>query len=156
MYSVLDDQALDFQDEAGDSILNSRNEDISSSVEILDLEDIYVTGIPKLHRAVQAHYVLMVQSFIAQGVNQRGRANEGKTPLHYAALELSQGLDTMKLLLESETEDIIKLGDDYGQTPPHYAAQTNFKDGIKLIVKYGGDWGRGGGSPGRCGSIVEV
>ena len=139
MYSVLDDEALDFQDEAEDSVLNNRKEDISPSVERLDLEDKDATGMSKLHRAVRAHNLLLVRSLIGQGANLRSRTNDGKTALHYASLESSQGLDMMRVLLESEDKDIMNLGDDNGQTPLHYAAERDFTDGIKLMVEYGVD-----------------
>ena len=139
MYSVLDDEALDFQDEAEDSVLNNRKEDIGPSVERLDLEDKDASGISKLHRAVRAHDLLLVRSLIGQGANLRSRTSDGKTALHYASLESAQGLDMMRLLLESEDKDIMNVGDDNGQTPLHYAAERDFTDGIKLMVEYGVD-----------------
>ena len=139
MYSVLDDEALDFQDEVEDSISNHREEDISPSVERLDLEDKDATGMTKLHHAVQVRNLLLVRSLIDQGENLRSRANDGKTALHYASLEPSQGLDMMRLLLNAEDKAIMNLGDDNGQTPLHYAAEKDFTDGIQLMVDRGVD-----------------
>ncbi|KAJ4302950.1 hypothetical protein N0V90_001841 [Kalmusia sp. IMI 367209] len=139
MYSVLDDEALDSQTEAEDSHLNNRKVDISTSVERLDLEDKDASGVPKLHRAVQFGNLLEAQSLIRQGTNLRSRANDGKTALHYASMKSFQGLDMMRLLLESGIRDIINMGDVNGQTPLHYASQWDFTEGMKLIVEYGGD-----------------
>lgn len=139
MYSVLDDEDLNFQDEAESNVSIIREEDISPAVENLELEDKDATGLPKLHRTVWDHNLQEVKSFLGQGTNLRSRANDGKAALHYASLNLAQGLDMMRLLLDSKNEDIINLGDTNGQTPLHYAAERGFTDGIRLMVEYGGD-----------------
>lgn len=139
MYSVLDDEALDFRDEAGDSILNNREEDISPSVERLDLEDKDAAGATQLHRAVRERNLLLVRSLVDQGANLHSRANDGKTALHYASLDSSLDLGMMRVLLQSGDKDIMNLGDDNGQTPLHYAAARDFTNGIELMVEYGVD-----------------
>ena len=139
MYSILDDEALDFQDENEDSISNHREEDISPSVERLDFEGKDASGMTKLHHAVQDCNLHLIRSLINQGENLRSRANDGKTALHYASLEPSLGLDIMRLLLNAEDKAITNLKDDNGQTSLHYAAERDFIDGIQLMVDHGVD-----------------
>jgi ankyrin repeat protein len=150
MYSLLDDEALDFLDKAEDGVSNMLEEGISSSVNRLDLEDKDAAGMTKLHRAVRDNNLPLAQSLIEQGANLRSRANHGKTALHYASLNRYKGValhyaslnrykgvDMMKLLLNSEAREIMSLKDDNGQTPLHYAAKRDFTDGIELLVDYG-------------------
>ena len=137
MYSVLDDEALDFQDMDRNNITEYHDKDISPSVEKLDLEDRDSDGMTKLHHALHARDLLLTQSLIDQGVNLRSRANDGKTPLHYASLESSQGLDLMKLLLNSGDQAIVDLVDENGQTPLHLAAEVDSIDAVKLLVQKG-------------------
>lgn len=138
MYSILDDEALDFLDEAGNGISNTLEEGISSSVERLDLEDKDTAGMTKLHRAVRDNSLPLVQSLIEQGANLRSRTNRGETALHYATLNGDEGLDVMSLLLAFfEAQEIINLQDDNSQTPVHYAAKRGFIKGIRLLADYG-------------------
>lgn len=137
MYSVLDDEALDFLDENENGTSSIFQEGISSSVDRLDLEDKDASGMTKFHRAVRDNNLPLAQSLIGQGANLRNRANHGKTALHYASLNWSKGIEMMRLLLDSEVREIMNLKDDNGQTPLHYAAKTGFIGGIKLLVDYG-------------------
>lgn len=137
MYSVLDDEALHFLDEAEDGFSNIVEEGISSSVNRLDLEDKDEDGMTKLHRAVRDNDLPLAQSLIEHGANLLSRANHGKTALHYASLNSYKGVDMMKLLLRSETREIMNSKDDNGQTPLHYAAKRDFTDGIELLVYCG-------------------
>ncbi|KAF5861267.1 hypothetical protein ETB97_000459 [Aspergillus alliaceus] len=142
MYSVLDDESLDFQDnDAKDAsgILDHREEDISASVAILDLEDKDDSGMTKLHHAVQAGNVALAQSLIHRGANLGSRDNGGRTALHYASMEQSHGPDIMTLLLNAGGKAITSLGDDNGQTALHYAAERDFTDSIRILVDHGVD-----------------
>lgn len=139
MYSVLDDDALDLQDEAELSISNYHEEDKNPSVERLDLEDRDATGMTKFHKAVQANDLVLVRSLIDQGENLHIRAYDGKTALHYATLKHSEGLDMMRLLLDAKGAAIVDLGDENGQTSLHYAAERDFTDGMQLMIDRGGD-----------------
>jgi ankyrin repeat protein len=141
MYSVLDDEALDFQDdaEAANSILGHREEDICPSVTRLDLEDKNDSGMTKLHHAVQAGNLRLAGSLIYGGANLGSRDNGGRTALHYASMEQSHGPDIMTLLLNAGGKAIMNLGDDNGQTALHYAAERDFTDSIHILVDHGVD-----------------
>ncbi|KEF59780.1 uncharacterized protein A1O9_04628 [Exophiala aquamarina CBS 119918] len=137
MYSVLDDEALDFQDEAGDVISNNHEEDISPSVERLDLDGKDANGITNLHQAVRARNLALVRSLIDQGENLRSRTNDGRTALHYACV--AHDVDMMTLLLDANDNAILNLGDKNGLTPLHYAAKRGFTGVMQLLVDRGVD-----------------
>ncbi|OKL59121.1 hypothetical protein UA08_05963 [Talaromyces atroroseus] len=136
MYSVLDDEALDFLDETENGVSKILEESISSSVYRLDLEDRDAAGMTRLHRAVWDNNLYLVQSLIGQGANLRSRANQGKTVLHYASLNSYRNVDMMSVLLDSGANEIMSLKDDNGQTPLHCAAKKGFTDGIRLLVAH--------------------
>jgi ankyrin repeat protein len=138
MYSVLDDEALDFPDETEDGTFNILEEGITSSIDKLDLEDKDDAGMAVLHRAVRDNNLSLAQSLIQQGANVCSRANDGKTALHYASLNGDNGIDIMKLLLEfSGAGETMHVKDDNGQMPIHYAAQRGHTAGIKLFADRG-------------------
>ena len=88
MYSVMDDEDLDFQDddaEAADNNVGHREEDISARVTVLDLEDKDDLGMTKLQHAVQAGDLGLVKSLIQKGATVDLRDENGQTPLHHAA-----------------------------------------------------------------------
>lgn len=88
MYSVLDDEHLDFQDddaEAADGNVGHGGEDISARVSVLDLEDKDDLGMTKLHHGVQAGDLGLVESLIQSGASVNFGDENGQTPLHYAA-----------------------------------------------------------------------
>ena len=137
MYSVLDDESLNFPDEVGDNVSNTLEDGINDSVDRLDLEDKDATGMTKLHHAVLDNDLSLAKSIIEQGANLRSRAEHGKTALHFASLNRDKGVDMMELLLESEDQEILNVRDDNGQTPMHYAAKSDFADAIELMVEKG-------------------
>ncbi|KAM0263413.1 hypothetical protein ACHAQJ_001269 [Trichoderma viride] len=141
MYSILDDEDLDFQDdesEAADGPWGHREEDISASVTTLDL-DKDDSGMTKLHHAVQAGDLRLVESLIFEGANLASRDNGGRTALHYASMEQTHGPDMMILILNAGGRDIMNLGDDSGQTALHYAAERDLTDSIRILVDHGVD-----------------
>lgn len=141
MYSVLDDEGLDFQadDEAANGILDRGEEDIRSSVIRLDLEDKDDSGMTNLHHAVEAGNLPLAESLIHGGANLGSRDNGGRTVLHYASMEQSQGPDMMTLLLNAGGKAIMNLTDANGQTALHYAAERDFTDGMHILVDHGVD-----------------
>lgn len=142
MYSILDDEDLDFQDDENgpaDDTWEQREDDISKSVTNLDLEDKDDSGRTKLHRAVQAGDLRLVESLISEGANLASRDNTGKTPLHYAAMLVSPGPDLMRLILNAGGTAITNLHDDSGQTPMHCAAERGLLDNILTLAGHGGD-----------------
>ncbi|KFY29078.1 hypothetical protein V493_02563 [Pseudogymnoascus sp. VKM F-4281 (FW-2241)] len=87
MYSVLDDENLDLQDddyEAANGDVGHREEDISARVTVLGLEDRDDLGMTKVHHAVQAGDMGLVESLIQSGASANPRDENGQTPLHYA------------------------------------------------------------------------
>ena len=141
MYSVLDDEALDFQEdaEAANGVLDDGEEDISPSVTRLDLEDKDDSGMTKLHQAVQAGNLRLAESLIQGGANLGSRDNGGRTALHYASMEQSQGPVMMNILLNAGGKAIMNLVDDNGQTALHYAAERDFTRGIRILAEHGVD-----------------
>lgn len=137
MYSILDDAVLDFEDTDGNVISNSHEEDNSSSVERLDLNDKDAYGMTQLHHAVQISNLALVRSLIDQGENLRSRTNDGRTALHIACL--AQDFDMMKLLLNADDKAIMNLGDKYGQTSLHHAAERGFLEVMHLLFERGVD-----------------
>jgi len=88
MHSMLDDEDLDFQYddvEAAGGNVGHREEDIGARVIVLDLEDKDNLGMTKLHHAVQAGDLDLVESLIQSGASVNVRDKNGQTPLHYAA-----------------------------------------------------------------------
>ncbi|KAL6874748.1 ankyrin [Trichoderma novae-zelandiae] len=144
MYSILDDEDLDFQDgqnEAAGGTLDHHEEDMSASVTVLDLEDKDGSGMTRLHHAVQAGDVRLVESLISQGANLASRDNGGRTALHYAVMGQSYRPDihVMGLILKAGGKAIINLGDDSGQTALHYAAERDLTDTIRILANHGAD-----------------
>ncbi|KAJ5414209.1 ankyrin repeat domain-containing protein 52 [Penicillium cosmopolitanum] len=87
MYSVLDDEDLNFQDddaEAANGNVGHHEEDISAQVTVLDLEDKDDLGMMKLHHAVQTCDLGLVEFLIQGGASINFRDENGQTPLHYA------------------------------------------------------------------------
>ncbi|KAJ8129230.1 hypothetical protein O1611_g4405 [Lasiodiplodia mahajangana] len=124
MHSVLDDESLDFRDEAEESI--------SSSVGKLDLEDKDTRKLMELHAAVRRNNTLSVKALIDEGADLLSTANDGKTILHYASMALDIDIGIMGLLLESGARESINFKDGDGQAPLHYAAKIGFAHGIIL------------------------
>ncbi|OQU94564.1 Ankyrin repeat-containing protein isoform 1 [Cladophialophora immunda] len=116
MYSVLDDEDLDFQDddpEAADGNVGHREEDISARVTVLDLEDKDDLGMTNLHHAVQAGDLGLVESLIQSGVSVNFRDENGQTPLHYAA---ERGfIECMEILVMHGAD--LRMVDKFGFSP---------------------------------------
>ncbi|KAK0766434.1 hypothetical protein N5P37_000158 [Trichoderma harzianum] len=143
MYSLLDDEDLDFQQdssEVADVTGDPREEDIRASVSGLDLEDRDEEGMTKLHRAVQAGDGDLVESLINEGANLVSRDNSGRTALHYASMGQSQmDIGIPSLLLKAGGKAIVNLGDESGQTALHYAAERNLVDNVRTLIHQGAD-----------------
>lgn len=135
MYSVLDDENLDFQDEVEANIVTRDEDGVTSSVGRLDLEDKDEHGRSKLHHAILEGNRINVQSYIDQGADLYARADDGKTALHYASLISPSNI--LEILLRSVKKDAVNLKDVYGQTPLHCAAKRAFVDKISLLMEYG-------------------
>ncbi|KAL7815134.1 ankyrin [Trichoderma gracile] len=143
MYSILDDEDLDFQDdgdEPADGTLEHREEDISASVTNLDLEDKDDSGRTRLHRALQADDLRLVKSLISEGANLASRDNAGRTPLHFAAMARFHSPSFVDLILNAGGKAVINLGDDNGQTALHHAAERSIDFGlIYVLSNHGAD-----------------
>ncbi|XDG05266.1 hypothetical protein ABKA04_004881 [Annulohypoxylon sp. FPYF3050] len=145
MYSILEDEDLDFQDSEPEASIGTRadrGEDMSASVSIPHLENKDYWKLTKLHHAVGVGDLGLVESFISEGVNLGSRDKHGRTALHYACMgsvQYKYCLDMMTLLLNTNGKAIMNLGDNNGQTPLHYAAQRDLTDRIQTLVSYGAD-----------------
>ncbi|EHK17756.1 uncharacterized protein TRIVIDRAFT_160495, partial [Trichoderma virens Gv29-8] len=93
----------------------------------------------KLHHAVQAGDLRLVESLISEGANLGGRDNDGRTVLHYASMEQFHGPDIMTLILNAGGKAIMNLGDNSGQTALHYAAERDLADSTRILVDHGVD-----------------
>ncbi|KAL5608601.1 hypothetical protein FOVSG1_003282 [Fusarium oxysporum f. sp. vasinfectum] len=88
MYSVLDDEELDFQSDGADLAnrdVEQYGEDISGRVTVLNLEDKDDLGMTKIHQAVQAGDLGLVVSLVESNMGIDTRDENGQTTLHYAA-----------------------------------------------------------------------
>lgn len=142
MYSILDDESLDLQNDDTEDmkdISDHVEEQISASVTILDLEDKDDAGMTKLHHAVQAGNMELIRSLIHRGANLGSKDNSGRTALHYASMKQSHGPDIMALILSAGGKAIMNQGDDNGQTALHYAAEMGFTDNVRILVDHGVD-----------------
>ncbi|KKP07511.1 hypothetical protein THAR02_00432 [Trichoderma harzianum] len=143
MYSLLDDEDLDFQhdnSEVADITGDPREEDIRASVSVLDLEDKDAEGMTKLHRAVQAGDRDLVESLIKEGANLSSRDNSGRTALWYSPLGEDQSVhEVFPLLLDAGGKAILNLGDDSGQTLMHHYAELGSEEAIKILIDLGAD-----------------
>ena len=142
MCSILDDEDLDFKEEAEDRELDELDipeEKIGDFIDRLNLEDKDDDGMTILQRAVWNNELSSAQTLIQQGADVRSKANNGRMALHYAALNPNTDTCMMELLLKKEAGDSINTKDNRGQTPMHYLAQSGFSDGIKLLANCGAD-----------------
>ncbi|CAG8191828.1 unnamed protein product [Penicillium salamii] len=116
MCSVLDDEDLDFQDddsEAADFNAGHHEEDISAQVTVLGLEDKDDLGMTKLHHAVQAGDLGLVESLIQSGASVNIRDKNGQTPLHYA---VERGfIECMEVLVNHDAN--LHIMDNSGFSP---------------------------------------
>ena len=138
MYSILDDEALDFHDddEAAKRDLDRDEEDITPSVTRLDLEEKDSSGMTELHHAVEADDLPLVESLIQSGANLGGRDNEGRTVLHFASMRQSRDTRMVCMLLDAGGNTIISLRDVHGQSALHYAVESNNIESVDIFVKH--------------------
>ena len=133
MYSVLDDEDLDFQDddaEAADGNVGHREEDISARVTVLDLEDKDDSGMTKLHYAVQAGDLGLIESLIQSGASLDFRDENGQTPLHYAA---GRGfIECIKFLVMHGAD--LHIVDQSGFSPFLWAVVAGQEDAITRLL----------------------
>lgn len=140
MYSVLDDESLNFSGEAEDDVSKTHAETIDSTVDKLDLEDKDAAGLTKLHRAVFDNDLPLARSLVEQGASLHCRTRHGKTALHFASLfSKDEGVDMMKMLLDCEFSELLNLRDDNGQTPLHFAARSFSTAKIEILISHGAD-----------------
>jgi ankyrin repeat protein len=138
MYSVLDDEDLDFQDddaEAADGNVGHREEDISAWVTVLDLEDKDDLGMTKLHHAVQAGDLGLVESLIQSGASVNPRDENGQTPLHYAA---ERGfIECIEVLVMHGAD--LRIVDKSGFSPFLWAVVAGQEGAITGLLLVGAD-----------------
>ncbi|KAK0710343.1 hypothetical protein B0T26DRAFT_679630 [Lasiosphaeria miniovina] len=138
MYSVLEDEDLDFQDDdTGDVDDNPERheEEISARVTELDLEDKDELGMTKLHHAVRADDLDLVESVIQSGASVDCRDENGSTPLHYAA---GSGLVKCVAVLVEHGAD-IRITDNSGFSPFLWAIVAGHEDATAELLSMGAD-----------------
>ena len=139
MYSVLDDEDLDFRDdgaEAPEGNSGNRREDISAGVTVLGLEDKDDLGMTKLHHAVQAGDLSLVESLIQSGASVNCRDENGQTPLHYAA---ERGfLEGIQVLVQQHGADLHIL-DSSGFSPFLWAVVAGEEGAARRLLQMGAD-----------------
>ncbi|KAI8723208.1 hypothetical protein NCS52_00176200 [Fusarium sp. LHS14.1] len=138
MYSILEDEDLDFQDDdTGDADDNPERheEEISTRVTELDLEDNDGLGMTKLHHAVRADDLDLVESVIQSGASVDCRDANGSTPLHYAA---KRGLVKCVAVLVEHGAD-IRITDQTGFSPFLWAVVAGQEDAAAELLSMGAD-----------------
>lgn len=138
MYSVLDDEDLDFQDDdTGDADDNPKRheEEISARVTELALEDKDELAMTKLHHAVRAGDLDLVESVIQSGASVDCRDENGLTPLHYAA---KRGLVKCVAVLAKHGAD-IRINDNDGFSPLLWAVVAGQEDATDMLLSMGAD-----------------
>ncbi|RSL47884.1 hypothetical protein CEP53_009746 [Fusarium sp. AF-6] len=138
MYSILEDEDLDFQDDGtGDADDNpERHEnEISARVTELDLEDKDELGMTKLHHAVRAGDLDLVESAIQSGASVDCRDANGSTPLHYAA---KRGLVKCVAVLVEHGAD-IRITDNSGFSPFLWAVVAGEEEAAEKLLSMGAD-----------------
>jgi ankyrin repeat protein len=137
MYSVLDDEALDLQDdaEAADGNVGHCEEDISARVTVLNLEDKDDLGMTKLHHAVQAGDLGWFESLVQSGANVDARDENGQTPLHYAA---ERGfIECMEVLIKHGAD--LHIIDNSGFSPLLWAVVAGQEGATTELLFMGAD-----------------
>lgn len=138
MDSILADDDLDFQaDDAGDADDNrERHEDeISTRVMDLDLEDKDELAMTKLHHAVRAGDLDLVRSVIQSGSSVNSRDENGSTPLHHAA---ERGLVGCVAVLIEHGAD-VQTTDNSGFSPLLWAIVARQEDIVDQLLSMGAD-----------------
>lgn len=140
MCSVLEDEDLDFQDdddETADSNVGHRAEDISARVTVLDIEDKDDLGMTKLHDAVRAGDLSLVESLIESGTNVNLRDENGQTPLHYAVEE--DFVECIEVLVKHGAN--LHTIDNYGFSPFVWAVVAGQEGATTRLLSMGADAG---------------
>ncbi|RMJ09226.1 hypothetical protein BHE90_015467 [Fusarium euwallaceae] len=138
MYSILEDEDLDFQDDDTDDADDNperHEEEISARVTELDLEDKDELGMTKLHHAVRAGDLDLVESVIQSGASVDCRDANGSTPLHYAA---KRGLVKCVAVLVEHGAD-IRITDNSGFSPFLWAVVAGQEDAAEKLLWMGAD-----------------
>ncbi|KAI3317259.1 hypothetical protein HD806DRAFT_527243 [Xylariaceae sp. AK1471] len=129
---------LDFQDDdTGNADDNPERyeEEISARVAKLDLEDKDELGMTKLHHAVRAGDLDLVEAVIQSGAGVDCRDENGSTPLHYAA---ERGLFKCMAVLVEHGAD-IRITDNSGFSPFLRAVVAGQEDATAELLSMGAD-----------------
>ncbi|KAF5988821.1 ankyrin repeat domain-containing protein [Fusarium bulbicola] len=133
MYSVLDDDELDFQSEcanATDRDVEHSGEDISGRVTILNLEDKDDLGITKIHQAVQAGDLGLLVSLIKSDLDIDTKDENGQTALHYAAER--SWIECIDVLAKQGAN--FHITDNCGFSPFLWAAVAGQESAMKSLL----------------------
>ncbi|PYH42660.1 ankyrin repeat domain-containing protein, partial [Aspergillus saccharolyticus JOP 1030-1] len=139
MYSVMDDEALEYRDDdavAADGSKDHGEEDITASVTKLDLQDKEGSKMAELYNAIQAGDLILVQSLTHGGAGLDNRDEEGRTALHYASME--EGLTDIISILVEHGADIGRI-DNHGFTPCLWAAVAGQTQATDELLNIGAD-----------------
>jgi ankyrin repeat protein len=90
----------------------------------------------KLHKAVAANDVNLVQALLRSGADVNVRDNHGLTPLFEAAW---YGYEKVARLLLDDGANVNARGEFGGQTSLHFAARKGFQEVVRLLLDHGAD-----------------
>ncbi|PKK51842.1 hypothetical protein CI102_5888 [Trichoderma harzianum] len=139
MYSLLDDEDLDFQQdssEVADVTGDPREEDIRASVSGLDLEDRDEEGMTKLHRANQSVHAVFLLLLDAGGkaIMNLGDDNGQTLMHHYAELGSEEAI---KILIDLGAD--ISVTDKSGFSPFLWAVVAGHEAVVIQLLRAGAD-----------------
>lgn len=142
MYSVLEDEDLNFEDgtHAEDHLLGESDEDVGLSASRLDPET-DGSGRSKLHHAVLSMNPQLVASLISEGANLGHRDEQGRTALHYVSMTKAHDSEVMILLLQASTKAIVNQSDNNGQTALFCAIERERYPEMQGLLEHGADVG---------------
>ena len=87
-----------------------------------------------LHKACEEGDLFAVKQLIEDGASVNAKDENGRTPLHLAAMKRGNG-EILRFLLEAKAD--VNVQDKKGRTALHFAAENYYMFGGKLLIDYG-------------------
>ena len=108
----------------------------SPKKEVLELLIAKGTNLSCIQISAHQGDLAKVRSFVEQGISVDSRDSEGRTALHYAAM---QGKADVVEFLLSRGADVNAKDKDFGFIPLHHAASGGHKDVVEMLLAKGAD-----------------